>query len=427
MQEQAFPLKFFPKQLRQIILEVCEVFQFNPDFLAASILLASSSAIGNTFHITVKDGWIERNSLFLAIVASPGINKSAPLSWALKPLENKEKELYKKYKEYLKEFEADPENKDKPSPTLIKTIVSDATPEAVVQQLDKNERGILIYNDELSGFLNTFQRYSKGNDEQFYLSVWSGKPVVVDRKTSVSIRINEPVLNIVGTIQPSVFDKSFNTKEDSGFFDRWLIVNPKNAKKMAWTDDQIAPFTYDAYHNIINKLSDLTFQENQWGEMESQNLTYSADAWNLIKQWQYKNTSSINQTDMDHVRAIRAKMEIYVHRFCTIAHLIQFSVDDKAFVESHISEDSAGKGILLCDYFISNAITARSLDDSNNLTDNWKALYDSLPNNEQQFTYADFAKYAEFLDIPETSAKRWLKSQIGKVIIKIKHGTYSKK
>lgn len=427
MQQEKFPLKFFPKQMKAIILEVCEVFQFNPDFLASSILLASSTAIGNTFHITVKDGWIERNSLFLAIVASPGINKSAPLSWALKPLENKEKELYKKYKEYLKEFEADVENKDKPAPTLIKTIVSDATPEAVVQQLDKNERGILIYNDELSGFLNTFQRYSKGNDEQFYLSVWSGKPVVVDRKTSVSIRINEPVLNIVGTIQPSVFDKSFNTKEDSGFFDRWLIVNPKNAKKMAWTDEQIDPFTYDAYHRIINNLCDLRFHENQWGEMESQNLTYSSEAWELIKQWQFNNTTSINKTDMDHVRAIRAKMEIYVHRFCTVAHLIQFAVDEKAFVEAKINEESAAKGIMLCDYFISNAITARSMDDSNNFQDNWKELYDSLPNNEIQFTYADFAKYADFLQIPETSAKRWLKSQINKSIVKIKHGTYAKK
>lgn len=427
MQENNFPLKFFPKTLRQIILETCDVFQFNPDFLAASILSVSASAIGNSYHITVKDGWIERNSIFLAIVASPGINKSAPLSWALKPLENKEKELYKEYKNFLKDFESNPENKDKPAPTLVKTIVSDATPEAVVQQLDKNERGILIYNDELSGFLNTFQRYSKGNDEQFYLSVWSGKPVVVDRKTTKSIRINEPVLNIIGTIQPSVFDKSFNSKEDSGFFDRWLIVNPKNAKKQAWCDNQINPFTYESYHSIINKMQDLSFHENQWGERESHNLTYSKEAWSLIKQWQSRNTNSINQTDMDHIRAIRAKMEIYVHRFCTIAHLIEFATADKVFVESQINEEIAGRAILLCDYFISNAITARSGDTSEHLGEPWQKLHDSLPGNEVQFTYADFAKYADFLEISETSAKRWLKAQTGKSIIKIKHGTYSKK
>lgn len=427
MQQNQFPLKFFPLSLRKIILETCSVFQFNPDFLGASILSASAAAIGNTYHITVKDGWIERNSIFLAIVASPGINKSAPLSWALKPIENREKELYKIYKQMLKEFESNPENKDKPHPGLIKCIVSDATPEAVVQQLDKNSRGILIYNDELSGFLNTFQRYSKGNDEQFYLSVWSGKPVVVDRKTAVSIRINEPVLNIVGTIQPSVFDKSFTTKEDSGFFDRWLIVNPKNAKKEPWSDDQINPHTYDEYHRIINKIQDLEFHENIFGEKESHNLTYSPEAWVLIKQWQYKNTSAINQTDMDHIRAIRAKMEIYVHRFCTIAHLINFATDDKAFVPLTITDEVASRAILLCDYFIDNAINARSGDDSTGLPDIWKNLYDTLPDNEIQFSFAEFMKYCELLDIPERSGKRWLKAQNGKLIIKIKHGTYAKK
>lgn len=422
-----FPIEFFPDNLQDIILETCGVFQFNNDFLCASVMTAASASIGNTHCINVKDGWIERNSIYLAIVAAPGINKSAPLSWALKPIEKREKEIYRQYKLLMKDFNADEKNADKMPPQPIKTIISDATPESVVQSLSKNERGIMIYNDELAGFLNTFQRYNKSNDEQFYLSVWSGKPVVVDRKTSSSIRIEEPVINIVGTIQPSIFEKSFNNKEDSGFFDRWLIVNPLNLKKKPWNDSFLPKNVTEEYQHIIDRLQDLQFTVNQWDEAESKVLQYSKEAWKLVKSWQSKNTSQINVTDMEHIRAIRAKMEIYIHRFCTIAHLIEYACGVTNYVENTISEETAAKAIVLSDYFIANAILARSTDQSISLPDDYKKLYDLLPGDEKPFTYAEVKVAAEFLDIPESSAKRWLKNQTGKLIIKIKHGAYAKK
>lgn len=424
-----FPLSFFPKMMQDIMAEVCETNRFHPDFLATSIMCVASTAIGNTYCLKITESWKERCNMFIAIVGTPGVNKSAPLTWALSPIEKKERELYKQYLQILKEFAADEKNVGKNPPGLIKTVVSDATPEAIVQQLHKNERGILIYNDELSGFINSFQRYSKGNDEQFYLSVWSGKPVVVDRKTSVSVRINLPMLNIIGTIQPSVLEKSFQGKEDNGFFDRWLICRPVDIKKEYWSDNALNPQTKEAYDNAINRLLDLNLWTNEWGDMEPKGIAYSYKADVILKKWQKNNTDEINRSDIDSIKAIRSKIETYVHRFCLLHHLIDYacSVDYDTFTE--IQPESVTESIKLCEYFIQNAILIRSADPSESLDGIFKDLYKSLPDQDGVFTSKEFSSICLSLGIPDRTGKRWLEKNTlpkGKLIIKIKHGSYAK-
>jgi len=416
--------------MQDIILEVCETNRFHPDFLASSILCTSATAIGNTFSIKVTDSWKERCNIFLALVGTPGVNKSAPLTWALDPIEKKEREIYKSYQAYLKDFESNDENKGKTPGALIKTIVSDATPEAVVQQLHKNERGIMIYNDELSGFINSFQRYSKGNDEQFYLSVWSGKPVVVDRKTQVSIRINQPMLNIIGTIQPSVLSKSFEGKEDNGFFDRWLICCPDNAIKEYWSDVTLEPSTKSNYDFIIQKLLNIELPINQWGDMQPEEVRYSSEAYDSLKVWQKTNTDLINRSEFDSIKAIRSKMETYIHRFCLIKHMIDFACSDDYSPKTSIDTENIKQSILLAEYFIKNAMLTRATDPSESLQGIFKDLYNQLPNQDQPFTTKEFSDICVSLGIPDRTGKRWIDSNTlpkGKLIIKIKHGVYGKK
>lgn len=423
-----FPLSYFPAEMQAIILEVCETNRFHKDFLSCSILTTAATAIGNTYSLKITDSWKERCNLFIAIVGTPGVNKSAPLTWALDPIEKKEREIYKKYLQYLQEFEADPENKGKTPGGLIKTIVSDATPEAVVQQLHKNERGILIYNDELSGFINSFQRYSKGNDEQFYLSVWSGKPVVVDRKTSVSIRINHPMLNIVGTIQPSVLAKSFDGKEDNGFFDRWLICCPSDVTKEYWSDLTLEPSTKSSYDFFMNKLLNMNLEYNVYGDLDSLQISYSSEAFSLLKKWQKKNTDQINNTDIDSIKSIRAKIETYIHRFSLIKHLLEFSCSDQPYPDSFITSETIHESILLAEYFIESAILMRSTDPVEKLQGISRDMYNKIP-NDTEFTTREFLYMSSSLGVTDRTAKRWLDHNChpkGKLLTKLRHGIYVK-
>lgn len=423
-----FPLSYFHQKIQSIIIEVCETNRFHKDFLSTAILSTSATAIGNTFCIKITDSWKEKCNFFIAMVGTPGVNKSAPLTWALNPLELKEREIYKLYLQVLKEFDEDEKNAGKNKPPLIKTIVSDATPEAVVMQLEHNERGILIYNDELSGFINTFQRYSKGNDEQFYLSVWSGKPVVVDRKTTKSIRINQPLLNIIGTIQPSVLERSFHGKEDNGFFDRWLICRPQDIVKEYWSDVILEPSTKENYTRIIMELMNIPINHNTWGDLSPNEIEYSGEAFKELKKWQKTNTDEINRSDTDNVKAIRSKIETYIHRFCLLKHLTDYACSDNTEIISFVSLETVKQSILLAEYFILNALSIRSEEPIDTLIGIEKDIYKLLP-IDGTFSMKQFIDVCDSMGYSERSAKRWINKHCqpnGKLFTKVKHGVYAK-
>jgi len=427
-----FPLSYFPESLAEILAKVSEIYSYPLDYVCCSVLSASATAIGNSNAIHIKNNWIEKSSLFIAMIGSPGVNKSAPLTWAMMPIEKKEKDLYKQYLRNLKDYDQLPakERDQSIEPILVKTVISDATPEAVVQQLKHNDRGILILMDELAGFLNTFQRYAKGNDEQFYLSAWSGKSVIVDRKTSRSIRINDPIINIIGTIQPGVLEKSFNGKDESGFFDRWLLCHPPDAKKGYWSDYDIDMDSQETYERIIENLMSLNPTIDMWENIIPNRMTYSLAGIEILKKWQRVNTDNINGTTEDVNKAIRSKIETYVHRLALIAELIDHAakINSELYMKPcEISAQSVRNAVDLCEYFIRMGTNVRSGDPTQNLPLNFKNLLDIIP-FDTEFTFDKFIEYAEYLEIPGSTARKWLRKNTGdnKIFIKIKHGFYAR-
>lgn len=67
---------------------------------------------------------------------------------------------------------------------------------------EQNKRGICLYVDELKTWVNNFNRYSKGSEEQFWLSNFSGKPIIVDRRNNEhSISVRKSFISVIGSIQ----------------------------------------------------------------------------------------------------------------------------------------------------------------------------------------------------------------------------------
>ena len=75
------------------------------DFLGASILYTVALAIGNTHRVKVREGWTENPVLYFALVGRPGTNKSHPLSFALKPIEDRDSQSYREYYTQKQEYE----------------------------------------------------------------------------------------------------------------------------------------------------------------------------------------------------------------------------------------------------------------------------------------------------------------------------------
>ena len=215
--ENTFPVEIFPQSIQDIIKNLRTTLNFPDDYTSASMIYATSVAMGLSYQAQFKNGWNEIGSLYIAIVGKAGTNKTHPLNFALKPIKKLDTDSYNEY--MIKKSEYDyaksltkKEREDEliilpeSEPTWKQFLVSDFTPEALIDVLNNNHIGIGVYVDELASWFKNFNRYNNGSEEQFWLSAWSGTSITVNRKNGKSYNIPEPFISVIGTIQDGVLN-----------------------------------------------------------------------------------------------------------------------------------------------------------------------------------------------------------------------------
>src|SRR5574344_1060089 len=104
-EQNPFPVEVFPKPIQEIITATNESLKFPIDFIGSSILYAVSVAVGNTHRIEIMKGWQETAVLYLCLVGRAGTIKSHPLSFALKPIEQRDNLKFQKYMSEKMEYD----------------------------------------------------------------------------------------------------------------------------------------------------------------------------------------------------------------------------------------------------------------------------------------------------------------------------------
>lgn len=265
--EAEFPVEIFPSMIQRIIHEVYECQSYPIDYTAASILTAIAAGIGNTHLVQMKQGWVESAILFVALVGRPGANKSHPLSFAMKPFINFDYQqnlefgkLYAKYEQDIsmsKKERMDAGVEEFPQEPIRKRfLVSDITPEGLSYIHAQNKRGLCLWSDELSAWFKNFNRYNNGSEEQFWLSVFSAKTVISDRKNAKSsVFITRPFIPVIGTIQKKILsDLAHGDRSSNGFIDRILFIMPTIQQKARWNEKDISPDLESQWHTLLNRL-----------------------------------------------------------------------------------------------------------------------------------------------------------------------------
>ena len=213
-----FPLDALPESISRFTTECAASLSAAPELVAIPALVVTAAAIGNSRVISLKQDWTEPSSLFAAVVSASGTIKSPALKMASKPLQ-----------------ELDAQDR--------RTWTADVTVEQLARLLDANPRGLLLMRDELSAWVKSMNQYrqGKGADRQFYLSVWGGAPVKVDRvgaTAPTSITVPHPCLSVVGCIPPDVVhDLDDQGGSDDGFLPRLLFAWP-NPVPVRWFHDR---------------------------------------------------------------------------------------------------------------------------------------------------------------------------------------------
>jgi putative DNA primase/helicase len=228
-----------PVTFREWIEDIAERMQCPPDFPAVGAMIAIGSVVGRKIGIRPKrfDDWLVIPNLWGFIVGRPGLMKTPALEQPLLPLRRLVAEALDRYAAEIREqevntmldvqgaklaekkiagllkngdqkaarAEAEAIAKKKSSePVCRRYETNDPTIEKLGVLLAENPMGLLLFRDELVGFLRGLDRDGHESDRATYLETWNGTgSFTSDRIQRGTIR-TPAVLSILGGIQPDL-------------------------------------------------------------------------------------------------------------------------------------------------------------------------------------------------------------------------------
>lgn len=362
-----FPLDIFPNPIQSYIVECNQTLDSSIDYMSCSLLWLISISIGNSMQVEVKRGWKETATLWLALVGKAGIGKTPSISNIIFPLEKinnkeisnyiKEYEKYEYYKSLSKKEQE--EQVETPKPRKKQFIANDITVEALVDLHQESDNAVGVFKDELAGWFKDMNKYKPGSDLEFWLSTWSGKSVNLNRLTRAGSFVSNPLISVLGGIQPSIFN-SFYTEDnkDNGFMDRMLLSFPElqiekyNEREMSydtiqWYSDTIISF-YDVIKNKIIKRD----EENKIQPIIARFNNEAKNEWQRI----FNEITEIqnSETENEYMKSMLPKQKSYIPRFALVIHVFN-AIGQTGYDFENISKESILKAEKLSKYFIAMA------------------------------------------------------------------------
>jgi putative DNA primase/helicase len=203
-----FDLALLPTAFQLWITDISERLQCPPDFPAIGAMIAVAAVVGRKIGIRPKqqDDWTVTPNLWGCVIGRPGLLKSPAMHEAIKPIRRLDAVAYDTFKieeagyealrevqeqqrqvnkirvrELLKKGGANPHEvaqlliaAEQNGPVRKRYEVNDSTVEKLGEILNENPNGVLIFRDELLGWLSTMERTGQEGARQFYLESWNG-------------------------------------------------------------------------------------------------------------------------------------------------------------------------------------------------------------------------------------------------------------
>jgi uncharacterized protein DUF3987/bifunctional DNA primase/polymerase-like protein len=300
----ALQAELLPEAFRPWITDTAERMQCPLDYPAVAALTHAAAIVGNQIAIRPKrhDDWCVVPNLWGGVVGRPGVLKSPALDEASKPTKSLIADAKEKFAQALKDWEIDQmaadakkeqiksgikkslkdgEVLDKESlrlelqnldeitkPHERRYIINDSTVEKVGELLNENPHGLLLFRDEIVGWLHMLDREGHEGDRAFYLEAWNGKgSFTYDRIGRGTIHIKNVTLSVLGGIQPGPLSAYLRAtlsggRGDDGLLQRFqLLVYPDVSKQWRNVDRYPDIASKDRVFDVFMKLANLDAAE----------------------------------------------------------------------------------------------------------------------------------------------------------------------
>jgi hypothetical protein len=231
-----FPLDLLPPAIANYARDQAELIGVDPAVIALAAIGAAAACIDDRIEIQPKrhdTGWRENARLWVGIIGDPSAKKSPGITKAMAPLfkidQKWRDETNQAYAEWLKATDNTPKGEEEPpAPIGKRLILNDATIEKMGDIMSKSEpRGMLSYQDELSGWLASMDAYKNGaggKDKAAWLEAYNGGPKAIDRIGRGSMFVDNWSACVIGGIQPSVVQAYAQSTNHDGMLQRFILV-----------------------------------------------------------------------------------------------------------------------------------------------------------------------------------------------------------
>lgn len=398
----AMQAELLPETFTPWLTDIADRMQCPLDYPAIGALVTLAAAVGNQIAIRPKrhDDWTVIPNLFGAVIGRPGVLKSPALEESLKPLKRLAIKAREAYQQAMKEWELDritaDAKKDKlkddvkkavksdqevdkdalrlqldeldemVAPTERRFIINDSTVEKVGELLNQNPRGLLLFRDELVGWLRTLDRDGHEGDRAFYLEAWNGQgDFTYDRIVRGTLHIQTVTLSVLGGIQPGPLSAYLRAVLTGGQGDDGLL---QRFQLMAYPDVSEHWENIDRYPNtasknrafeIFEKLSHLDVAEaGAFLPDEKEAIPYlrfAEDAQHLFDSWHKDLELELRSGKIDHpaLEAHLSKYRSLMPSLALLFHLVD-RVDGRTD-QNGVSLEAAAKAAAWCSYLIEHA------------------------------------------------------------------------
>jgi putative DNA primase/helicase len=325
--------RMIPESFRPWCVDIAERVWCPLEYVAASLIVVLSGLIGRRITIRPKrrDDWTVVPNLWGAVIGAPGWLKTPAVEEVCRPLKRlvadalkahekvkaeweqqmliaearraaAKKELGRKAKGASDEELADLarqaiEGGDEGPPPAKRYLTNDATVEKLGVLLGENPDGLIVFRDELIGFLRGFDRQGHEQDRSFFLEGWNGNgSYTVDRLGRGTLHISAICLSVFGTIQPGplawYLRGSISGEDADGFIprfqlvvypdpkgkfvnvDRWPSIEAKNAAYAIFQAiDRLDPIALGALVDVDGGLPYLRFNDDAQEFFDSWRVT----------------------------------------------------------------------------------------------------------------------------------------------------------
>lgn len=222
----------------------------------------------------------------------------------------------------------------------------------------KKSKGLLVFQDELSGLLSWLNDEKNRAGRAFFLSAWEGQSSYkFDRIGRGHISIPRLVLSVAGNIQPGVLEKLLisgargGTQAD-GLAQRFSLITYPDPKPLKFVDRRASQTAEGEAQDAFQKLYDLdpaTIGVNSSLDGTNHWVDLSDGAYGCFKQWNEQRLENLaDDGKPEAYRHYLGKLPKLVTGVALLIHLIEYPAGD-------ITEDAMKRAIKAARYYASHA------------------------------------------------------------------------